>query len=112
MLHRGAAVSVSQWFTGVASHHFSTAVGVAFLCVCFVTLLCCYALRTGSYWDLMNNPEQEQTIFGGRARSATDANVLRRKGEGRVRIGMDAMQYDLQQPNARAMGTLVGGSLL
>ena len=29
----------------------------------------------------MNNPEQEQTIFGGRARSATDANVLRRKGE-------------------------------
>lgn len=32
------------------------------------------------YWELMNNPEQEQTIFGGRARSATDANVLRRKG--------------------------------
>jgi len=32
------------------------------------------------YWELLNNPEQEQTIFGGRARSATDANVLRRKG--------------------------------
>lgn len=41
----------------------------------------------GSYWDLMNNPEQEQTIFGGRARSATDANVLRRKGEGGAREG-------------------------
>lgn len=34
------------------------------------------------FWELYNNPEQEQTIFGGRARSATDANVLRRKGEG------------------------------
>lgn len=33
-----------------------------------------------SYWELLNNPEQEQTIFGNRARSATDANVLRRKG--------------------------------
>eukprot|EP00197_Chlamydomonas_leiostraca_P009671 CAMPEP_0202866692 /NCGR_PEP_ID=MMETSP1391-20130828/8306_1 /ASSEMBLY_ACC=CAM_ASM_000867 /TAXON_ID=1034604 /ORGANISM="Chlamydomonas leiostraca, Strain SAG 11-49" /LENGTH=452 /DNA_ID=CAMNT_0049546665 /DNA_START=324 /DNA_END=1683 /DNA_ORIENTATION=+ len=35
---------------------------------------------SGSYWELLNNPEQEQTIFGSRARSATDANVLRRKG--------------------------------
>ncbi len=33
-----------------------------------------------SYWELLNNPEQEATIFGNRARSATDANVLRRKG--------------------------------
>ncbi len=35
---------------------------------------------TASYWELINNPEQELTVFGGRARSATDANVLRRKG--------------------------------
>lgn len=39
------------------------------------------AAAKGSYWELLNNPEQEQTIFGNRARSATDANVLRRKGE-------------------------------
>ncbi len=37
-------------------------------------------VSTNSYWELLNNPEQEQTIFGNRARSATDANVLRRKG--------------------------------
>lgn len=35
---------------------------------------------TGSYWELLNNPEQNETVFGHRARSATDANVLRRKG--------------------------------
>lgn len=35
---------------------------------------------TSTYWELLNNPEQEATIFGNRARSATDANVLRRKG--------------------------------
>lgn len=34
----------------------------------------------GSYWELLNNPEQNETVFGHRARSATDANVLRRKG--------------------------------
>ncbi|KAJ9533609.1 hypothetical protein QJQ45_026671, partial [Haematococcus lacustris] len=35
---------------------------------------------SSSYWELLNNPEQESTIFGNRARSAMDSNVLRRKG--------------------------------
>ena len=36
--------------------------------------------------DLINQtPDGEQAIFGGRARSATDANVLRRKGRQGVR---------------------------
>uniref|UniRef100_A0A6S8JCL5 IMP-specific 5'-nucleotidase 1 n=1 Tax=Dunaliella tertiolecta TaxID=3047 RepID=A0A6S8JCL5_DUNTE len=38
------------------------------------------AAKTASLWELLNNPEQDGTIFGNRARSATDANVLRRKG--------------------------------
>jgi hypothetical protein len=40
----------------------------------------CMSHAAASYWELLNNPEQEATIFGNRARSATDANVLRRKG--------------------------------
>ena len=38
------------------------------------------------YWELLNNPEQNETVFGHRARSATDANVLRRKGHLKVKV--------------------------
>lgn len=36
--------------------------------------------KLGGYWELLNNPDGEQAVFGGRARSAMDAGVLRRKG--------------------------------